>query len=206
MSQRVVGVVVCVFLGVIVALGAARAQTEVQPSPVSGQSGSVIALADAQLQRIVVVDAQARRVMLYAVSGNELTLLGVRNIVADGNAPPKPTPAVAEDVPKSDTPGQDLPGVKRPEGGVRVAFSHEKEKWEVRYLVSGSFAAVYDRVRNVVAGWDVESETSSTVSRFSFSPGDASLKLGHDGDVLDVGISSYRPGYFLVSLTLRQKR
>ncbi len=188
---------------VLISAGAARAQTEVQPSPVSGQAGGVIALGDADLQRIVVVDAQARRVLLYTATGGELTLLSVRNIVTDGNAQPKPTAALVE-VPKSDAPGQDLPGIPRPERGIRVASSRDKEKSAAAYVVPGTLGEVFDRVREAIRGWEVDSE-NVTASK-SFSPGHSYLRLSRSGDMLEVTIDGYQPGCFLVSLTLRPKR
>ncbi len=201
--KRVVGVISTFCACVLISVGAARTQTEVQPSSMSGQAGGIIALGDADLHRLVIVDSQARRVLLYTATGGELTLLSVRNIVTDGNAQPKPAAALVE-TPKSDAPGQDLPGVPRPERGIRVGSSRDKEKSAAAYVVPGTLGEVFDRVREATRGWDVDSE-NVTASK-SFSPGHSSLRLSRSGDMLEVTIDGYEPGYFLVSLTLRPKR
>ena len=182
-------------LGVVRA-PAARAQ---ESRPMSVQLSN-----DATL--LVVGDPARSSMAIYRIAGNSVTLISTRDLGKDLTVEPVKTVAgPPASSPSADVPGQDPPDFKRPEGVVRIASSYSKndreESWNSTYLVKGTVAGIYEKMRAQFKDWSVSSEQIMQPEYFQ-----AGLQVAR-GDS-DVGVSIRRSamGDAWVQLIVQESR
>lgn len=134
------------------------------PAPAPGHAGSLITHADAELTRLVVVDAETRTILYYRVTTGGIQLEERRDLGDDQEQAPRrrepPKPATA---PAKDVPGDDPPEMVRPEGCVCTGRSYSRErtgetKWGVSFLCPGTKTEVFHRYRSAIEGkWAIGS-------------------------------------------------
>jgi len=137
---------------------------------------------------LVVGDSDSRTLAFYKVEGKTVTLIASRNLAQDmAGEVQKPGPA-APALPASDMPGEDPPGLRRPERSVRISANcnleaSERETWNATYVVQGTVEGVYGKLRTQFGDWKFR---QGGIRYDSYSPrGDLSVSR----DDLELGIN-----------------
>lgn len=166
-----------------------------------GAAEGLIVLGDAGLQQVVVVDARARMLILYAISGTSTRPIVVRDLDADlvSGADVMPVP----DLPSADVPGTDLDDVPRPADSVRIGFSHDagagaSGTWTADYVIRAAPGDAYEQVRSSLEDWKLVSERVSTTSRVA-----GTMQFESGPRRLTVVLRGYQPGYVRVTFQLQ---
>ncbi|HHN74442.1 MAG TPA: hypothetical protein ENK10_04360 [Acidobacteria bacterium] len=140
----------------------------------------VVSFYDANNSRLILVDAGRGVIQLYSTGSQKITLIDQRDFVGDQQAirPPR----APEPLPTVDAPGADLPGIPRPEGGVRIADQgktyHGSLSRSVTYLVEAEPITVIPALLARLGGWErVSWELTRAGSSAVLKKGDQKLSI-----------------------------
>jgi hypothetical protein len=153
---------------------------------------------------LVVADPSTHTMAIYRIQGNDVQMITRRDLTKDMNADPGQGAAPASaSVPTKDAPGQDPPDFRRPSESVRLTTAHNsdkfKESWDVDYLVPGTVAEVYEKLRGAARDWQIFNE------RFTGSRAEMQMVRGEVE--LSIGIFEMRPeGWARVKVQQTRKK
>lgn len=172
------------------------------------EAGPLILFANEDLTRMIVVDTEQEKMLVYSVLGRTVALTAARSLRADAARSEAGQPVEETRIPTRDAPGEDPTGFPRPEGSVRVGFGSsiqpgERQTTHATYLVRGGVGEVFQALRGSFDGWTLESE-SVQVAPEPMPQGKLRLTRGGDRLLVEMGEMNAPAGYVRLRVSLEQ--